>query len=226
MKKYMKSNNFEKYATVFWIFMIGSFFGFIFENVLMFFRGRYALRQGLIYEPLIPVYGCGLLVFYVLFNKIDLENKNKVVRAIIIFLVGFFMGGIVEYLFSFVQEKCFGTISWDYTHFKFNINGRTSLRHMTYWGLLGLIFYETLLPPLKRLKKYMTGTLSWTLTLSLSMILLFDCSISWVASQRWNERLNNIPADSKMDMMLDKYYPDEYLNKIFNNARPANKNKK
>lgn len=215
----MKNKNFEKFSTIFWIFMIGSFFGFIFENVLMFLRGRYALRQGLIYEPLIPVYGCGLLVFYFLFDKLNLENKNKFVQIIIVFLIGFVMGGIVEYIFSFVQEKCFGTISWDYSHLKFNINGRTSLRHMTYWGVLGLVFYETLLPPLKKLKKYMTGTLSWTLTFSLSMLLLFDCSITWIASNRWTERQKEIPANSKLDIMLDTYYPDEYLSKIFNNAR-------
>lgn len=219
----MKNKNFEKLATIFWIFIIGSFFGFIFENALTFLRGHYALRQGLIYEPLIPVYGCGLLVFYWLFNKINLEDKNKIMRAIVVFFIGFFIGGIVEYIFSYIQERCFGTISWNYSHLKFNINGRTSLKHMTYWGLLCLMFYEMLLPPLKKLKNYMTGTISWTLTISLSMFLLFDCSVSWIAVARQGERRNDIPADSRIDALMDQYYPDEYLNKIFNNAKVVEK---
>lgn len=203
--------------------MIGSFFGFVFENVLMFLRGRYAFRQGLIYEPLIPVYGAGMLMFYLIFDRLHLENKNKFVKIIIIFLIGFVLGGIVEYIFSYVQEKCFGTISWNYSKLHFNLNGRTSLKHATVWGLLGLIFYEFLLPPLKNLRKYMTGTISWTLTIVLTMILLFDCSVSWVASIRRSERREGIPADSTLDIMMDRYYPDEYLDKIFNNAKVVKK---
>ncbi|MFR1475096.1 MAG: putative ABC transporter permease [Hydrogeniiclostridium mannosilyticum] len=33
----------------------------------------------------------------------------------------------MEYIFSWAQEKLFGTISWEYSNEALNINGRTSI---------------------------------------------------------------------------------------------------
>ena len=43
---------------------------------------------------------------------------------------------------SYFQELLFGTISWDYSNLWFNINGRTSLLHCTYWGIGGVLFMK------------------------------------------------------------------------------------
>ena len=56
------------------------------------------------------------------------------------------LGGIVEYLCSYFQELLFGTISWDYSNLWFNINGRTSLLHCTYWGIGGVLFMKYVMP--------------------------------------------------------------------------------
>ena len=55
------------------------------------------------------------------------------------------LGGITEYLCSYIQEKAFGTISWDYSYLLFNINGRTSLLHCTYWGIAGILYITYIL---------------------------------------------------------------------------------
>ena len=61
----MKKTKFEKYCLLFTIFIFGSFIGFILENLYtIVIKGNYALRQGLIYEPLIPIYGLGALTMY------------------------------------------------------------------------------------------------------------------------------------------------------------------
>ena len=40
---------------LFWLFIIGSIAGFIFEITVVFFqKGHFELRQGLIYGPFIP----------------------------------------------------------------------------------------------------------------------------------------------------------------------------
>ena len=59
----MKKQAITNLTMILWIFLIGSFFGFIYENLLMIIKGHPALRQGLIYEPLIPIYGIGSIVF-------------------------------------------------------------------------------------------------------------------------------------------------------------------
>ena len=61
------------------------------------------------------------------------------------------LGGIVEYLFSFFQEKFFGTVSWDYSNLWFNINGRTSLLHCLYWGTGGVLFVKYIYPFIEKL---------------------------------------------------------------------------
>ena len=63
------------------------------------------------------------------------------------------MGGVTEYLCSFIQEKAFGTISWDYSHLLFNINGRTSLLHCTYWGIAGILYVTYIDPLLEKIKQ-------------------------------------------------------------------------
>ena len=92
-------------------------------------KRAFELRQGLIYGPFIPVYGIGAVIYYLILNNINIKSKWK------IFLITMVLGGVTEYICSLVQEKVFGTISWDYSYLPFNFNGRTSLLHCTYWEL-------------------------------------------------------------------------------------------
>ena len=47
--------------------------------------------------------------------------------------------------------------------------------------------------------------------------MLCNISISWTAANRQEERMKNIPAQGRMDMFLDKYYPDEVMDKVYAN---------
>ena len=120
---------------IFWLFIIGSVLGYIFEMIVVLFqKGHFEVRQGLLYGPFIPVYGIGAVVYYITFKLIKTDNKVKV------FLIAMVLGGITEYICSFVQEKVFGSISWDYSYLIFDFNGRTSLLHCTYWGIAGVLY--------------------------------------------------------------------------------------
>ena len=71
----MKKKVFLKFVEYFWIFLLGSVVGFVYENLLMWSRGNWHLRQGLIYGPFIPVYGVGLLVFYIIAKKQNIDKQ-------------------------------------------------------------------------------------------------------------------------------------------------------
>ena len=127
------------FKKIFWLFMVGCVFGCVFEMVNHFIHyGDWVSRRGLIYGPLNPVYGLGLVFFVIFLSKI----KNPA----LIFLGGMLLGGGCEYLCSLVQEKVFGTLSWDYSHQLFNIGGRTSLKYMIIWGLLALLVMKIVYP--------------------------------------------------------------------------------
>lgn len=211
----MKEKNVKKELTIlFWVFIIGSIAGFIFEVIVVFFRkGHFELRQGLIYGPFIPVYGIGAMCYYIVLSKIKIKNKVQ------IFLITMILGGITEYLCSFIQEKAFGTISWDYSYLPFNINGRTSLLHCIYWGIGGVLYITYIEPLLNKMIDKTNMKAFDLITIILSIFIVFDISISWMAADRQTERKNDIEPQNHLDLFLDKNYPDEYMNRIFNNKK-------
>ena len=211
----MKEKNVKKELTIlFWIFIIGSIAGFIFEVIVVFFqKGHFELRQGLIYGPFIPVYGIGAMCYYIVLSKIKIKNKVQ------IFLITMILGGITEYLCSFIQEKAFGTISWDYSYLPFNINGRTSLLHCIYWGIGGVLYITYIEPLLNKMIDKTNMKAFDLITIILSIFIVFDISISWMAADRQTERKNDIEPQNHLDLFLDKNYPDEYMNRIFNNKK-------
>lgn len=215
----MKKEVSVKLSALIWIFLIGSFFGFIYENILMIIKGEPALRQGLIYEPLIPIYGIGLLVFYLFYKNLKLKNKSLITKIIIIFILSFILGGTTEYIGSYIQEKFFNTISWDYSYLRFNLHGRTSLLHASIWGLLGAIYYFILLPPLLKINNLIKTKQGKVITIIMSIILMFDCSITILACNRRTERRTNEIPSNKIEEYLDYHYPDEYIDSIYNNAK-------
>lgn len=199
---------------LFWLFIIGSIAGFIFEITVVFFqKGHFELRQGLIYGPFIPVYGIGAMFYYIVLSKTKIKNKVQ------IFLITMILGGITEYLCSFIQEKAFGTISWDYSYLPFNINSRTSLLHCIYWGICGVLYITYIEPSLNKIINKTNMKVFDLITIILSIFIVFDISISWMAADRQTERKNNIQPENRLDIFLDKNYPDEYMNRIFNNKK-------
>ena len=209
-----KKNIVNELVIIFWVFIIGSILGYIFEMIVVLFqKGYFESRQGLIYGPFTPVYGIGGIVYYIAFKFIKTRNKGKV------FLITMLLGGVTEYLCSYVQENVFGTISWDYSHLLFNLNGRTSLLHCTYWGIAGMLYISFIEPLLKKLEVRASQISLKIATAVLSFFMLLNITISSATAERQLERRYNVEAENKLDIWLDKYYPDEYMDKIFANKK-------
>lgn len=210
----MKKKIVEEVIIIFWLFVIGSVIGYIFEMIVVLFqKGYFESRQGLIYGPFTPVYGIGIVIYYLILSNINTEDKTK------IFLMTMILGGITEYVCSFVQEKVFGTISWDYSNLIFNINGRTSLLHCTYWGIGGILYSTYICPVIKNLRNILYENNRRFITIVVSIFIVFDICLSCIAANRQTERRNNILPESKLDFFLDKYYSDEYMDRIYANKK-------
>ena len=143
----------NKTIKLIWLFIIGSFIGYILETLLTIYQGHYEVRKGLIYGGFIPVYGIGAMMYFIALANINFKTKHKTFHIIFVFLLTSILGGITEYLCSFFQEKCLGVVSWDYSYLKYHIAGRTSLKHCICWGVLGIIYYITIIPLLKKTDK-------------------------------------------------------------------------
>lgn len=204
----MKGVSFKK---IFWIFIIGSIFGTLWETFYHFIKfNEIVSRKALIYGPFNPVYGFGALIFIILTN-----NKNTVK----IFFKGMILGGFCEYTCSLFQEKVFGTIAWNYSSHILNLNGRTSIPIMIFWGLLALLFVKIIYPFLSNKIDKMPKELGSYVTVSLVIFMIFNILISTSACLRQKQRIEGSKANNSIAVFLDKHYPDERLNKIYQNSK-------
>ncbi len=209
-----KQSKFNEVFKIFVIFMIGSVLGYIVEMIVgLVQNGHFVSRQGLIYGPFTPVYGIGIIVYYIFFNIVKTRDKKKV------FIFSFILGGITEYLCSYIQEKIFGTISWDYSEWIFNINGRTTIFHCTYWGIAGLLYVKYIEPIIPKIEEFIKSHKIKIMTTSVAIFMVFNITISSMAAIRQKERLDEIPANSSVDIFLDNVYPDEYMDQVFENKK-------
>ena len=212
-----KESIIQKLTKIFWIFLIGSILGYGIEMIVgLVQNGHFVSRQGLLFGPFIQVYGVGLVAYYLVISNIRKKSYIK------IFFITMLLGGIVEYLFSYLQETWFGTISWDYSNLLFNIHGRTSLLHCLYWGIGGVLFVRFILPLIRNLNGWCKNTNFRYITAFLVLFITFDIVMSGMAGSRQLERKNNIAANGYIDNFFDEYYPDTKLEQIYSNAKTVN----
>lgn len=204
---------------LFIIFMIGSVIGSVYEELYTFIRcflrdGSivWSLRQGVIYGPFNIIYGFGAVIMIVcLYPKKD-NWKNVLIS-------GSLLGGLVEYIFSFLQETFTGTVSWDYAGKFLNINGRTTIPYMLFWGLCGLFVVYKFYPFIsKKIEEVpiKTGTI---ITKFLVVFMTVNMLVSFTAVIRQSLRRSGYPAYTFIGRICDQFYTDEFLSKYYPNMK-------
>ena len=201
------------------IYIIGSIFGVYFEQIRNFIKHLinngeifWEYRRGLIYGPFNPLYGFGAMILVYILLKKPLSNWKT-------FLYGSLIGGIVEYLVSFLQETFTGTTSWDYTGFIGNINGRTNIPYMLVWGLLAFILVKKVYPVISTLIEMIPYNVGRLLINCLHVFMFFNCFLSFGALIRMNLRRNGYKTFTFLGDFFDKFYPDSFLIKHYPNMK-------
>ncbi len=214
------------FQKLFFIFLIASVVGTIYEDLLYYMQtllatgsGSWMIHRGVIYGPFNVIYGFGAVVMCWLL----LRRKYSDVQ---IFFLAAFLGGVVEYVVSYLQEIFTGATSWDYSHNILNINGRTTIPIMLVWGVLGLLLVKFVYPFVSGLIERIPIKTGEILFITLSVLMCFNMLISWSAILRRGLRHNNIPAFSPVGKFLDFAYPDSYLDKYFPNMQWSQGDKK
>ena len=128
------------FSTVFLIFIIFSFVGWCAEvlYVGIFFEHKF-INRGFLHGPICPIYGFGGLVLLLL-------PKILYKTWIPLFFASMILCSAVEYFISWLLEKMFHTLWWDYTHYKFNLNGRICLLNSVLFGVMGVAAIHFAIP--------------------------------------------------------------------------------
>lgn len=124
----------------FLLFIIFSFAGWCAEvfYVGVFFEHKF-INRGFLHGPLCPIYGCGGVAILLL-------PKQILSTWIPLFFFSMILCTAVEYFISWILEKIFHTLWWDYSHYKFNLNGRICLLNSVLFGLMGVLSVHFVIP--------------------------------------------------------------------------------
>ncbi len=102
-------------------------------------KGHICEKRGFLNGFLCPIYGHGaLLVLYCLHGGF----RNPVLT----FIFGAIVTSILEYFTSWIMEKLFHMRWWDYSHYKFQINGRVCLLNSACFGLASVLLCHVVQP--------------------------------------------------------------------------------
>lgn len=103
------------------------------------------VNRGFLNGPLCPIYGCGAVLAIVLLR--DLHNP------VVIFFISSFGACTLEYVTSWGMEKLFHARWWDYSHYRFNIQGRICLLGAVVFGFAGVIITDVTQPVVERITR-------------------------------------------------------------------------
>lgn len=205
---------FINYQTLFWLFMLGSIAGFLVEGVCHIFKaGFWENHSAVVWGPFCIIYGVGAIAVYVL--SCGLLTQGRFQK----FSVFALSGAIIEYFASLFQEICFGSVSWDYHDHFMNIGGRVSLQMALFWGVLGLLFMESIFPVVNHALFRMQGRGLTVACTVLSIFMAINLIVSIAAVSRWRQRQNDIPSTSTIGTTLDGYFSDEVMTRLYPNMR-------
>ncbi|MDR0848249.1 MAG: putative ABC transporter permease [Propionibacteriaceae bacterium] len=196
----------------FWMSVIGSVAGFCVETIYCLVKyGRLESRTSLLLIPFTVVYGAGAVALYLVLRNID---KSKLPS---VFVIGALTGSVVEFLFSFLEEKIFGTVSWDYSGRFLSIGGRVCFWSAIMWGALSIAWVLLIQPLFQKLIAKIPATAFKALTWRLFAFIALNAVISIAAVARWNMRLNGSSASNVVLVALDALFPDQMMSQIYPN---------
>ena len=160
----------DKVYIVFLYLFIYSVLGWIIEMIYCrILQGKWTNR-GFLFGPYCPIYGFGsLLIIY------TLNNFDK--YPIAVFFLGMLFTSILEYITSYLMEKVFNAKWWDYSHMKFNINGRVCLLNSLEFAILGLVLVYNVHPIVSKYVALIPNDTLQVISIALFTFIIIDtCS--------------------------------------------------
>ena len=199
-------------------FIIYSVAGYVVETIYgIITKGVWESRQSFLYGPFCGIYGLGAVIMIICLHKFP-KKFNA------LFIGGFIVGSIVEYVVSLVGEWLLGVRWWDYSEMPLNINGRICVYFSVFWGFLGIYLIASLNPKVDRIidwikSKFKTYKALKTFVMTVFILLMIDCISTAFAIEFFLVRMivdHDIDVANK-DLVLEQYdeiYGNENLSKF------------
>lgn len=164
-----------------------SFIGWVYESIICSIDGKKLVNRGFLNGPLCPVYGFGAIIMILV---LDQRTEN----IFVLFFAGMLITSTVEYITALLLEKLFKAKWWDYSNYRFNIQGRVFLLGALVFGVMSVLLIKYTHPLVKGIYNQLPD---WVL-ISSSIIILIVVIIDLYITVRYllilNDRLKEIQS--------------------------------
>ena len=128
--------------------MIYSFIGWMYECTYCTVKEGHWSNRGFLFGPICPIYGTGAVLTTLIFGYLPMfrgipYDQIPMWKIFLICAVGSFF---LEYGTSYILEKRFHAVWWDYNDMPLNLNGRVCVPATLGFGVAGIIVTRFVLP--------------------------------------------------------------------------------
>lgn len=180
-------------SMLFLLFIIYSFLGWCMEMVVCYIATKEWVNRGFLIGPICPIYGCGCLLIILL---LDRYLKDPIV----LFVMAMLLCSLLEYFTSYLMEKLFKARWWDYSHKKYNINGRICLDNIFAFGILGLLMMYLVNPFVVKILEYVSLNIINVMAIVIAIIFIIDNLISLKVISSFKSVAKSVHKDSTAEI--------------------------
>lgn len=204
-------------------FIVYSIWGYVIETLYgLLTKGVIESRQSMLYGPFCCIYGLGAICLLCIPKSAKKNNWT-------LFIAGFIIGSVVEYIVSWVGEVIFNIKWWDYSNFPLNINGRVCVYFSIFWGILTICLNKVINPTVDKVLGKVPIKILHVLTVIIMVFMAFDFIISSFALKMletrliYNYNLEVQGAEDYYEKYLDIYQNNpglkEFVDKVFSDEK-------
>lgn len=169
----------------FW-FLIYSFAGWVYESILVSIQEHRVVNRGFLNGPLCPIYGVGAVLSAVLLGHMK--------SPILVFFISMVGASILEYFTSWAMERMFHARWWDYTDFKFNLNGRICLLGALIFGLACTFVVFIAQPYVSQFTDMIPRTMLNVIVVVTLLLFIVDIIVTVTSMQQFDRMLESAKA--------------------------------
>ena len=194
----------DLYHILNWLF-IYSFLGWVWESCYVSAKEKRWVNRGFVIGPVCTIYGFGAVSVYLILRPIS-------GNLFWLYLGGVLVPTILEYFTAVLMENIFHTSWWDYSHNKYNFQGRICLGASLGWGIFSIILFYGFQPIVDRIVALYSVSVGKVLVTAASFIYAVDFGMSFMNAMQIGEKLRN------MDAVIDELYEYMQSTRLFKSA--------
>ena len=115
---------------------------------------------------------------------------------LVLFVMSMLLCSFLEYFTSYLMEKIFKARWWDYSHKKYNINGRICLDNIVAFGVLGLLMMLLINPFVLKVLGYINENILVVIIIILALAFVVDVIVSLKVISSFKNVAKTIKRDS------------------------------